>query len=189
MGFSLLLGTGLAAVNTYLPLYASQQLGLAGAAAGSVLACFGVAGLVARVLWTRVADGLAEVTGALWWLSLGAAGCALLLPLAAGQGTWLVWAGAVGVGATATGANAVSMLAVVRRGAASRDTATGHASALVSLGFFGGFVVGPIGVGLLADWAGWGVAWMGVAIAFAGAAAVGAVLSLRRLATSRARAS
>jgi predicted MFS family arabinose efflux permease len=173
MGFSLLLGTGLAAVNTYLPLYASQQLGLSGVAAGSVLASFGVAGLVARVLWTRVADRLAEMAVALLWLSVAAAGCALLLPLAAGHGTWLVWAGAVGVGASATGANAVSMLAVVRRGGA-----TGHASALVSLGFFGGFVVGPTGVGLLADRAGWGAAWFTVAVAFTGAAAAGALLSL-----------
>ncbi len=167
MGFSLLLGTGLAIVNTYLPLYASQQLGLPGAAAGSVLASFGVAGLVARVLWTRVADRLADVTAALLWLSLAAAGCTLLLPLAAGSGTWLVWAGAIGVGATATGAHAVSMLAVVRRGGA-----TGHSSALVSLGFFGGFVVGPTGAGLLADRAGWGAAWFLVAVAFTGAAAL-----------------
>jgi predicted MFS family arabinose efflux permease len=174
MGFSLLLGTGLAAVNTYLPLYASQQLGLPDAAAGSVLASFGVAGLVARVVWTRMADRLAEVTAALLWLSLAAAGCTLLLPLAAGHGTWLVWAGAIGVGATATGGNAVSMLVVVRRGGA-----TGHASGLVSLGFFGGFVVGPTGVGLLADRAGWGAAWVVVAGAFTGAAAVGALLALR----------
>ncbi|MGH3885739.1 MAG: MFS transporter [Pseudonocardiaceae bacterium] len=165
MGFALLLGTGLAIVNTYLPLYASQQLELPGAAAGSVLASFGVAGLVARVAWTRVADRLAEVTAALLWLSLAAAGCTLLLPLAAGSVTWLVWVGALGIGATATGAHAVSMLAVIRRGGA-----TGHASALVSLGFFGGFVVGPAGAGLLADWAGWTATWLTVALAFTAAA-------------------
>ena len=185
MGFSLFLGTGLAIVNTYLPLYASQQLGLPGAAAGSVLASFGGAGLVARVLWTRVADRLADVTAALLWLSLAAAGCTLLLPLADGHGTWLVWAGAIGGGATATGAHAVSMLAVVRHGGA-----TGHASALVSLGFFGGFVVGPTGAGLLADRAGWGAAWFIVAVAFTGAAAAGALLALpgwRRLAAGRVR--
>lgn len=183
MGFSLLLGIGLAAVNTYLPLYASQQLGVPGAAAGSVLASFGVAGLAARVVWTRVADRLSVVTAALLWLSLAAAGCTMLLPLAAEHGTWLVWAGAIGVGATATGAQAVSMLAVVRRGGA-----TGHASALVSLGFFGGFVVGPTGVGLLADRAGWSAAWLIVTAAFTGAAIAGALLSLparRRSAADR----
>lgn len=172
LGFSLLLGIGLATVNTYLPLYASQQLGLPGVAAGSVLAAFGVAGLVARVAWTRVADRLTEVTVALGRLSLAAAGATLLLPLAAGAGTWLVWVGAVGVGATATAANAVSMLAVVRRGGA-----TGHASALVSLGFFGGFVIGPTAAGLLADHTGWFAVWLGVAVVFTGAAAAGALLA------------
>lgn len=172
MGFSLLLGIGLATVNTYLPLYASQQLGLSGAVAGSVLAAFGVAGLVARVVWTRVADLLADVMVALRWLSLAAAGCTLLLPLAAGSVTWLVWVGAVGVGATATAANAVSMLAVVRR-----RGATGHASALVSLGFFGGFVVGPTASGLLADHTGWFAVWLAVAVVFTAAAAAGALLT------------
>jgi predicted MFS family arabinose efflux permease len=172
MGFSLLLGIGLATVNTYLPLYASQQLKLAGPAAGSVLAAFGVAGLVARVAWTRLADRLAEVTVALWWLALAAAGGTLLLPLAAGTSTWLVWAGAIAVGSSATAANAVSMLAVVRRGGA-----TGHISALVSLGFFGGFVVGPIVSGLLADHTGWSAVWLGVAMVFTGAAVAGALLS------------
>lgn len=172
MAFSLLLGCGLAAVNTYLPLYASQQLGLSDAAAGSVLASFGSAGLVARVVWTRLADRLIDVTVALGWLSLAAAGATVLLALAAGSGTWLVWAGAVGVGATATAANAVSMLAVLRRGGA-----TGHASALVSLGFFGGFAVGPTACGLLADHAGWGSMWLVVAVVFATAAAAGALLS------------
>lgn len=176
MGFSFLLGTGLAAVNTYLPLYASQQLGLSGVAAGSVLASFGVAGLMARTLWTQVAERLAEVTVVLPWLSVVAAGCTLLLPLAAGHGSWLAWAGAIGVGATATGANAVSMLKVVRRG-----EATGHASALVSLGFFGGFVLGPAGSGLLADRAGWAAMWFIVAVTFIGAAAAGAALSLPAL--------
>jgi predicted MFS family arabinose efflux permease len=172
MGFSLLLGTGLAVVNTYLPLYASQQLELSGAAAGSVLASFGVAGLVARVTWTRVADRFADVTAALLWLALAAAGCTLLLPLAAESGAGLAWVGAIGVGATATGANAVSMLAVVRRG-----ESTGHASALVSLGFFGGFVVGPAGVGLLADRAGWGATWLTVAVTFTGAALAARLVS------------
>jgi predicted MFS family arabinose efflux permease len=172
MGFALLLGTGLAIVNTYLPLYASQQLALPGAAAGSVLATFGIAGLVARVAWTRLADRLTDVTVVLLWLSLAAAGCALLLPLAAGSGTWLVWAGAFGVGATATGAHAVSMLAVIRRGGA-----TGHASALVSLGFFGGFVIGPAAAGLLADWAGWITTWLTVALAFTAAAGASRLVS------------
>ncbi|MEV6596780.1 MFS transporter [Actinoplanes sp. NPDC051346] len=165
MVYSLLLGTALATVNTYLPLYAAQSLGLGPGAAGAVLAAFGVSGLVARVGWARVADRLAEVTVALRWLSLAAAGFVVLVCLAAPLWSPLVWLGAIGIGGSATAANAVSMLAVVRRAGP-----TGHASALVSLGFFAGFVVGPAGFGLLADAAGYGWAWSVVAAVFVASA-------------------
>ncbi|WP_326554386.1 MFS transporter [Micromonospora sp. NBC_01813] len=175
MGYSLLLGTGLSAVNTYLPLYGVQQLRLAGWSAGALLAVFGAAGVVGRLWWTRWADRLPEVTSALASLSL-VAGASAVLVLLAGQWPPLVWLGAIGVGMSATGANAVSMLAVVRDKAA-----TGHASALVSTGFFGGFVVGPAGFGLLADLAGYSLAWGVVAAVFAASAVAGRQLAARRL--------
>ncbi len=164
MGYSLLLGTGLAALATYLPLYAAQRLGLDTSAAGGVLAAFGLSGLAARVWWARWADRLPEVSGALVWLSAAAAVGVALVGLA---GWWpgLVWAGAVGVGATATAANAVSMLAVLRHG-----DSTGHASGLVSLGFFGGFVLGPNVFGPAADHAGYGWSWLAVGVVFASSA-------------------
>ncbi|WBB98909.1 MULTISPECIES: MFS transporter [unclassified Solwaraspora] len=173
MGYSLLLGTGLSAVNTYLPLYGVQQLQLAGWSAGALLAVFGAAGVFGRLWWTRWADRLPVVTSALPLLSAAAAVSAALV-LLAGQWTPLVWLGAIGVGMTATGANAVSMLAVVRRKAPA-----GHASALVSTGFFSGFVVGPTGFGLLADNGGYPLAWGAVAVVFAVAALAGLRLRSR----------
>jgi predicted MFS family arabinose efflux permease len=163
MGYSLLLGTAQAAVNTYIPLYASQGLGLGKWAAGTALATFGLSGLFGRVWWTRWADRLPVVTAALPWLAAGAAGSVTLVALAVPLGHALLWIGVIGVGGTATGANAVSMLAIVRRGGA-----TGHASALVSLGFFSGFVIGPVLFGLLADHYGYGAAWPLVAVVFGG---------------------
>ncbi|GIH03494.1 hypothetical protein Rhe02_15610 [Rhizocola hellebori] len=161
MGYSLLLGTALAAVNTYLPLYATQRLAMATTAAGAVLAAFGVSGLVARLWWTRIADHQAKVTAVLSYLSAGAAGCTLLVWIAAWTWPAVIWLGAVGIGATATAGNAVSMLAVVRRGEAA-----GHASAMVSLGFFTGFVLGPASFGALADALDYGPAWIAVAVLF-----------------------
>ncbi|GGJ83095.1 hypothetical protein GCM10010123_10880 [Pilimelia anulata] len=171
VGYSLLLGTGLAAVNAYLPLFAGQRLGLGVGAAGAVLAVFGVAGVVGRVAWARWADRPGVLGTALLLLPVLAGGFGALLWAAdAGAGA-LVWVAALGIGATATGANAVSMVAVVRRGGAA-----GHASGLVSLGFFSGFVVGPAGFGALADAAGYGVGWGAVAVVFAAAGAVAVVL-------------
>ena len=169
MAYSLLLGTGLSAVSTYLPLYAVQALGMGEWAAGVALAAFGASGLVARVLWARWADRLSEPTTALVWLSAVAVGCVALVWLAAPVWSGLVWIGAVGVGGSAGAANAVSMLAVVRRGGA-----TGHRSGLVSLGFFSGFVVGPSAFGLAADHIGYGASWSMVGSVF-GASALMAV--------------
>jgi predicted MFS family arabinose efflux permease len=134
---------------------------MATAAAGAVLAAFGVSGLVARLWWTRIADHQAKVTAVLWWLSAGAAGCTLLVWVAAWTWPAVIWLGAVGIGATATAGNAVSMLAVVRRGEAA-----GHASAMVSLGFFTGFVIGPATFGAVADAVGYGPSWIGVIVLF-----------------------
>ena len=166
MGYSLLLGTGLAAVNTYLSLYAVQQLGLGVRPAGLVLAAFGLAGLVARVWWSRWVDRLPDAAQILPWLSAGAV-VAVGVVWAAQFMPALVWLGALGIGATATGANAVSMVAVVRRGGTP-----GHASGMVSLGFFSGFVVGPAAFGVIADHLGYSVAWLFVVAAFAGSAGV-----------------
>ncbi|WP_406863612.1 MFS transporter [Streptomyces sp. HUAS MG47] len=167
--YSLGVGTGLAALNTYLPLYAHEELGMGERASGALIAAVGVAGIAARVLWTRVSGRLSDIGVPLLVLA-GAAACFLLLVPAAGLLTPLVWIGAVGLGGSAVAANAVSMVAVVRGTAFG---ATGHASALVSMGFFGGFVVGPLGFGLIADSsAGYVGGW-----ALAGGAFLASVLS------------
>ncbi|MGB8198846.1 MAG: hypothetical protein WCF33_03960, partial [Pseudonocardiaceae bacterium] len=78
-------------------------------------------------------------------------------------GLALVWAGAIGVGATAVAANAVSMLSVIND---RRFGPVGHASALAASGFFAGFVLSPPLAGLLADTAGFSGTWLLVTGAF-----------------------
>ncbi|MFE3092476.1 MFS transporter [Streptomyces sp. NPDC059248] len=161
--YSLGVGTGLAALNTYLPLYAHEELGLTARTAGALVAALGASGIVARVLWTRYSGRLADISVALVTLAAVAVGFVALIPLAE-SATALVWAGAIGLGGSAVAANAVSMVAVVRSPAFG---ATGHASALVSMGFFGGFVVGPLAFGLLADGSGgYTAGWTLVGVAF-----------------------
>ncbi|MEU6809347.1 MFS transporter [Streptomyces sp. NPDC046831] len=177
--YSLGVGTGLAALNTYLPLYAHEELGMGERLSGALIAAVGVAGIAARVLWTRLSGRLSDISLPLLVLA-GAAVCFLLLVPAAGLLTPLVWIGAIGLGGSAVAANAVSMVAVVRSPAFG---ATGHASALVSMGFFGGFVVGPLGFGLLADTsAGYTGGW-----ALAGAAFLLSVVSGFRVRRAVAR--
>lgn len=174
--FSLLLGCGIASVNTYLALFGSQRLGLSPTTAAALVAVLGVAGIGGRLGWSRVAGrpGRAEALPAV--LAAGAVGAALLLAVAV-LAPPLVWVAAIAVGSFAVSANAVSMVLVLQRAAPGR---AGQDSALVSAGFFAGFAVGPPLFGALVSAAGYGPGWLLVAAEFAGAAVVAVPLWSRR---------
>ncbi|MFI9271215.1 MFS transporter [Kitasatospora sp. NPDC052896] len=174
--FSLLLGCGVASVNTYLALFGTQRLGLSAALAALPVAVLGLSGIAGRVGWTRDANRAGRAEVLLTTLSLGAVGAALLLAAAVLVHP-LVWPGAAAVGVFAVSANAVSMVLVIRGPAPGR---AGQDSAIVSAGFFAGFAVGPPLFGLMVSVAGYGPGWLLVAGEFAGAAAVTASLAARR---------
>ncbi|AJC60858.1 MFS transporter [Streptomyces sp. 769] len=173
--YSLLLGCGIASVNTYLALFGSQRVGLSPTVAAVLVAVLGVAGIGGRVVWSRTAGrpGRGEALPAL--LAAGAVGAALTLCAAVGVPV-LVWVAAVAVGSFAVAANAVSMVLVIRQAAPGR---AGRDSALVSAGFFAGFAAGPPLFGVLVSTAGYGPGWLLVAAEFAGAAAVALPMALR----------
>ncbi|MGW2409365.1 hypothetical protein ACWCXK_33365 [Streptomyces sp. NPDC001739] len=162
-------------MNTYLALFGVQRLGFAHAAASVLVAVLGLAGIAGRMGWSSVA---------------GRAGRAVLLPatLAGGAvvaGLVLV-AGApapcagVGVGGGGRGVRgagtAVSMVLVIQRAAPGR---AGQDYALVSAGFFAGFVVGPPVFGAVMEASGYGRGWLLVAVEFAAACAVAAAWASR----------
>ncbi|MDT0490463.1 MFS transporter [Streptomyces griseus] len=166
-GFSLFLGAGIASVNTYLALYGVDRLGMGPTLAGGLVAVLGVAGVLGRIGWSKVAGpGRAE-----WLLGLLACGAVGAVALLAGGALAvpLVWAGAVAIGVFAVSGNAVSMVLVMQRAVPGR---AGTDSALVAAGFFAGFAVGPPLFGLLAGDGRYGAGWSLVAAEFAVAGAV-----------------
>lgn len=146
-GFSVLLGSGIAAVNTYVALFATEELGFTAPVAAGLVAVLGVVGIAGRILWSRVAGTSAREL--LVWLSVAAVLSPLLLLTGIPA---LAWVAMVVVGGCAVAANAISMLLVV---AASSGPELGRNSALVSAGFFAGFALGPPLFGLLGYTAGW----------------------------------
>jgi hypothetical protein len=89
---------------------------------------------------------------------------------------WIIWPGAVAVGATAAAWNAVGMLAIVRETAlAGTSRASGH----VLTGFYTGLLAMPVAFGALVDTTGvYGPSW---ALTFACLAiALGIALAWRR---------
>jgi predicted MFS family arabinose efflux permease len=170
-GFSVLLGAGISAINTYVALFATRQLGTPVALGSALIAVLGVAGIFGRVLWSRRAARRGSPGALLAPLALGAAASALALGASALFGTWWVWAGVLGIGACAVAANAVSMVTVI---ATVRPEFIGRDSAVVSAGFFTGFAIGPLLMGSLVQAAGdrFEGGWLLVSLEFLGAAAV-----------------
>ncbi|MET7712271.1 MFS transporter [Streptomyces sp. NPDC005407] len=175
--FSLLLGCGIASVNTYLSLYGAQRLGLGPTAAGALVAVLGVAGVAGRVGWSKVAGDPGRAVWLPGGLAAGSVAAALLLAGASFVHP-LAWVAAVAVGVFAVAANAVSMVLVMQR--------AGQDSALVSAGFFAGFAVGPPLFGLLAESGHYGPGWVLVAGEFAGACAVAVCWAVRDRREARA---
>jgi fucose permease len=87
-------------------------------------------------------------------------------------GSAVLWVGAALFGATAVAWNALGMLSIVRDVEVSL---AGRASGRVLLGFYIGFVVGPVSFGWAVDHIGYGAGWAAVTAAFV----VAAGLSLR----------
>ncbi|MBQ0826218.1 MFS transporter [Streptomyces sp. RG38] len=174
-GFSLLLGCGIASVNTYLALYGARELGLGATAAGALVAVLGVAGIAGRIGWSRLADRPERAARLPGLLAAGAVGAALLLAASAAVPA-LAWVAAVAVGVFAVSANAVSMVLVLQRAVPGR---AGQDSALVSAGFFAGFALGPPLFGLAASAGRYGTGWLLVAAEFAAAGAVAVAWSVR----------
>ncbi len=147
MVYGLLMGLG-GAIYTYLPLYGEEELGLSVAVAGSIAGFSGLVAVFSRILWARHAEKDATYIRSLTQiaiLSVFFAGTLLLAPQA---GSWLLWVGALGIGASATAWNSVGMLAVM---AYAGQTRAGGASGVVLLGFLAGYGLGPPAFGWSVD--------------------------------------
>jgi MFS family permease len=166
--YALLMGFGVGAVGAYLPLYAVEELGFSRGTAGLAAALVGLVGIVARVGWGRRQDRtMKPVIRSLGTLAVGSVIASGALWAGASLGSGLLWAGAALFGATAVAWNALGMLSIVR----DVDLAVaGRASGRVLLGFYVGFLVGPVSFGWSVDHVGYPAGWAAVTGAFALAA-------------------
>jgi nitrate/nitrite transporter NarK len=162
--YALLMGSGVAAFSSYIPLYAEEGVGLSVNAAGTVAATIGGIGIASRVLWGWAAERLGNFRKPLAYLGLGAVASTLLVIAAQSLGGWLLWIAAVLFGASAITWNAIGMLAILVEVSAED---AGRASGYVQTGFYGGFVVSPILFGYSVDvTGGYGLGWGSVAVVF-----------------------
>ncbi len=146
--YGFLIGAGGSAIFAFLSLFSQEVLGMTPRTAGQVVAVMGLAGIVARVGWARVAEhrletgpaleiiaGLAVLAGAVLWIS----------PVVGG---WVVWPAALITGLSASAWNSVGMLAVIQKTSAGE---AGRGSGVVLTGFLLGLGIGAPLFGYLVD--------------------------------------
>ncbi|WP_218019422.1 MFS transporter [Nocardia arthritidis] len=179
-GYSLFLGAAMASINTYLALFGERRLGLGAAAAGTLVAVLGVAGIAGRIGWARVAGNPRVAVVLPAGLAFGS-GIAALLLAASALVTGVVWVAVIAVGIFGMAGNAVSMVLVIQRSAPGR---AGQDSALVSAGFFAGFASGPLVFGIVVPSIGYSGSWLIVATEFGVAATIAALWAVRARAFS-----
>ena len=146
--YGFLMGAAGGAVNTYIPLYGEEAIGLTVTTAGLVAGVAGLTAFFSRIWWARHSERSGDYVRALTWI----AGLSVLfvgaLIAAETGGAWLLWVGALGIGASATAWNAVGMLAVMVFAGRERS---GGASGVVLLGFLAGLGLGPPAFGWSVD--------------------------------------
>ena len=151
MSIQLCVGVVLSSFVTFLGVFAAGQ-GMSATAIGGLIAGFGVMGIVARTLLTPLGARMADESWLLLVLLLLASVALWLTSQATPERHWLLWSGALGMGLTAVATNAIAMSMVLRDPGFG---APAPSAGLLSVGFFGGFALGPPLFGLVFSQSWW----------------------------------
>lgn len=172
--YGLLMGITTAGILRFLPLFAEEELGYSETVAGFAAALVGLAGIVARIMWGRLAEHRVDTRPALILLAGLTAVAAGLLAVSTAIGSWLIWPIALLTAFSAVAWNVVGNLAIIR-GVGS--TNAGRATGILLLGFLTGLSLGAPMTGAIVDGTGdYWIAWLAVlaaAVAAAGVVAAG----------------
>jgi predicted MFS family arabinose efflux permease len=168
--YAFLMGSGIATINAYLPLYLVERGGAAPELAGAVVATMGLVGIGSRVAWGWASERMPTFSLPLLLLGVGAVAAIGLVLAIDWAGLWLAWPAAVLIGASAVTWNAVGNLAVITE---SGSRLAGRATGLLTFGFYIGFVGSPMVFGLVVDGLdSYALAWTLIALVFAATVAV-----------------
>lgn len=164
-GYGFLIGAGGSAIFAFLSLFAQESLGMSSIEGGRMVAVMGMAGILARIGWGRVAEVGLGTVGSLRVIAALAMVAAGLLWAAPLLGAAAVWGASLVTGASASAWNAVGMLAVIQQ---SDPRQAGRASGVVLTGFLAGLALGAPLFGYAVDRMGaYRPGWLVVAGVFA----------------------
>ena len=148
--YGTLIGLGVSATTTFLPLFAEESEGWTTAQAGLLIAGVGLVGVAARITWGSASERWLGHGRTLRLLAFQSATAAGLLALASADlaPSWTLIPAALLLGAGGVAWNAVGMLAVMDY---SAPELVGRGTGAVMLGFLTGIGVGPPLMGLSVD--------------------------------------
>ncbi|MGH8913356.1 MAG: MFS transporter [Acidimicrobiia bacterium] len=170
--YGTLIGLGVSATTTFLPLFAEEGMGWTTAQAGLLLAGVGLIGVIARITWGSISERWLGHGRTLRLLAVQSALGATLLALAASGNapSWVLVPMALLFGSGAGAWNAVGMLAVMDY---SIPELVGRGTGLAMLGFLTGVGLGAPLMGLSVDRLGtYTPGWVILALLFATSAVV-----------------
>jgi MFS family permease len=174
--YGTLIGLGVSATTTFLPLFAEESEGWTTAQAGLLIAGVGLVGVAARITWGSASERWLGHGRTLRLLAFQSATAAGLLALASADlaPSWILVPAALLLGAGGVAWNAVGMLAVMDY---SAPELVGRGTGTVMLGFLTGIGVGPPLMGLSVDrLGGYTPGWVVIVLLFlAGAVIAGRV--------------
>ncbi|MGH3668664.1 MAG: MFS transporter, partial [Acidimicrobiia bacterium] len=148
--YGTLIGLGVSATTTFLPLFAEESQGWTVTQAGLLIAGVGLVGVIARITWGSASERWLGHGRTLRLLAAQSTVAALLLALAS-AGTlpsWVLIPAALLIGSGAVAWNAVGMLAVMDY---SLPELVGRGTGLAMLGFLTGIGIGAPLMGLSVD--------------------------------------
>ena len=170
--YGTLIGLGVSATTTFLPLFAEEDQGWTHAQAGLLIAGVGLVGVVSRITWGSVSERWLGHGRTLRLLAAQSALGAILLALAAAGriSSWVLIPTALLFGSGAVAWNAVGMLAVMDY---SVPELVGRGTGLAMLGFLTGVGLGAPLMGLSVDRLGvYTPGWVVLAVLFSLSAVV-----------------
>jgi predicted MFS family arabinose efflux permease len=168
--FAGLMGAGMAAISTYLPVYIVEAAGSDIRTAGLLMVTIGVSAVIARLVWGHFADRGVLPSRILTGLGLAAACAGTLLTIDPVRFPWTVWLAVILLGASGSGWHGVAMVSAMTIAGHGR---AGWATGRVIAAFYAGLALSPVPIGLLADTTGSFIAsWVAASSCFGIAAMV-----------------
>lgn len=165
--YAFLMGCGLATTVAYLPLYATEDLGLSAQTGGYLIGIFGVCAVVGRISWGYLSHRSARFARPRYSLGImaaGALGATAMLGVAGTGAVALVFVGTIAMGLTGAAWNGIVMNSVMTSANAGTS---GRAAGRVQAAFFGGLCLSPLAFGIVVDRSGsYAFAWAGTAAVY-----------------------